>query len=155
MQPILTIVCGLPGSGKSEWITEHKSQFTFISDDFFKGAIRDENPGGTSFWYGRDYAELIVHLKKGESCCISDIIFCKSESRTGSETWFPDVVKGLTLDWLFFENDPDACACNIQRAYETEGRDPKERLKSLCRLKADYIIPDGARRLPVFRLTGT
>jgi len=54
MQPILTIVCGLPGSGKSEWITEHTSQFTFISDDFFKGAIRDENPGGTSFWYGRD-----------------------------------------------------------------------------------------------------
>jgi hypothetical protein len=152
MPPILTIVCGLPGSGKSEWFTENQSKFTFSSDDFFANAICDQNPGGKSFWHGRDYAQLVVRLNNGENCCISDIMFCKSETRAFAQQWFPAAVDGLTFEWLFFENEPGACERNIQRDGETKSRDPAGRLNSLRSLKSEYIVPEGAKRLPVFRI---
>ena len=149
MSPRLTMICGLPGSGKSHWIEQHEKEFARVIPDFFKNALFNCSDGGRKFWRGRSYPELIVDLRSGRQCCIADVILCRAEARDSAEKVLREAVPGIEITWLAFENKPELCERNVKYDHERKGRNLEHRLQTIRELAPAYSIPDNAAALPI------
>jgi hypothetical protein len=145
------MICGLPGSGKSHWIEQHKSEFEErVIPDFFKDALGHDSGGGLKFWQAQYYPELIVNLRSGKDCCIADVEFCRLEVRDAAEKLLREAVPGLIIEWIAFTNTPSTCEANIRHDHANKGRSLGHRLDGLRRLAGPiYTLPHNATILPV------
>ena len=126
----IILVCGLPGSGKT-FLGRNLSQemgFEFIDD-----ITKESFPR---------FHEL---LSNNQSVIISDPKFTHTKIRNEAIKYLKQF-EGLTIEWIFFENDPKQCVRNIN--VRDDGRDVVDFVKSFSRL---YKIPDSAKTIPVFR----
>ena len=141
----LTIVVGLPGSGKSYYINYRKEKYPGICvEDFMAHSIEDS----INFTHSSHYQELIKSLQSGKDCIIADITFCKTIRRIDFIKTIRKDVKDVVLEWIFFENDLLQCQANILY----RGR-PKanEEINSAQYLSLRYIIPEATVVIPVWR----
>ena len=148
--PTVTILIGLPGSGKSEYLKSAHQRGEPTFDDFHANAIENSH----AFENSRQRDPLKAALAAGKDCRVSDIAFCNAAHlrsviagiiALGCELGTP-----VTVELLYFANDPLACKDNVQR----RNRDslPKE-LAMIEALTTLYVIPPGARTLPVWTPT--
>jgi len=143
------MICGLPGSGKSHWIEQHKQEFARVIPDFFKNALFNCSDSGRKFWRGRSYPELIVDLRSGKQCCIADVIFCCVEARDAAEKLLREAVPSIEISWIAFENKPELCERNVRHDHEHKERSLDHRLATIRELTGVYTLPPSAIVLPV------
>lgn len=147
--PILKILVGLPGSGKSHRIAQLKTSTTGLSVDDFMKDIPLNAPvrRDPRFTDSKHYSTLIKDLRNGLSCVISDIIFCDTLLRLEAEAVLRADVPKLRIEWEFFENNPRQCKINAtQRGKNTLRRE----LKLIDYLSRKYIVPQNSKVLPVW-----
>lgn len=141
----LTVVVGLPGSGKSRLIAKLGSRATgLVADDFMNGvpfgSLVPRHPTVTDSKY---YSTLIKDLRRGKSCVVSDIIFCDVLVRTELEAAVKADARGVQVSWQFFENNQRKCAANAHRRARKESLATE--LKLIKFLGRKYFVPEGIK----------
>ena len=140
----LTIVAGLPGSGKSEGLDFWRRRITgLVVHDFHKDAHKNSPAVRDSL----HFQAVVEALKAGHDCIIADIRFCETPRRQAIETEFRK--EGFAdFRYVFFENAPEKCEANIIRR-NSEHRDSE--LRKLKELTVAYQIPEGTATWPVWQ----
>jgi predicted kinase len=118
--PKVYVVIGFPGSGKSTYLKTQLGQLP-STDDYYAGSL----DGTFAFHKGRDYEKIKQALSRGEDYAISDIEFCKPERLTEVEKALRELADGLggkvTIEHIYFADDPAACKNNVLRRYRNSG----------------------------------
>ena len=139
----LTMIVGLPGSGKShlsdELAEQRKSRV--YHDVLGRHLIPDESEG---------YCSLLRALQAGEDCVANEICLAHRDKREAFEKMM-GVLFGATVqvDWIFFENDPAQCRANVDA--DDVKPDKQGRLDAIAHYSAAYDIPAAAEVWPVHR----
>lgn len=141
---VVTLLAGLPGSGKTRLLKELEGKGQTSFDDFKANAPSDQ------FVSGLRYSELLGALCVGGCrCVVADVDFCRPEARADVEN---DLQRhrgiGVMLEWIYFANDPAACEANIRRR-NRQSLDAD--LVTLRRYAAVYAPPPGIPVRPVVR----
>ena len=137
----VTIIVGLPASGKTTYIENHLKGAK-VFDDFHKDA-KNNSP---FFEMSINYLPLIRALLNGGKCVIADVEFC----RPGNLDIVVQKLKeievifnlNIEIDHLFFENDAKKCKIN---ALERGRAHHPEELAKIEELTKIYRIPEGAK----------
>ena len=141
----LLLVAGLPGSGKTTYLRELEGSGWLCFDDF-KNAANDNSP---QFRRSRHYATLIARLSEGVRCVVTDIDFCRTESRAEATEVLHAEFPNLEIGWLYFSHSVEDCSANITR----RGRPSLQAdLTELSRYSACYDIPAGGLVRPCYRV---
>ena len=132
---ILTVITGLPGSGKSHYAAEFvRGTDTVLLDDPMEG-------GKSSL---RQEVEKV--LESQTTAVIVDPNLVIAQNREA----FLKLVKikaHLVVLWIFFENNPDACRANVARR-QTKG-DERDVEASIYVLSKAYSLPTGDEHFEV------
>lgn len=134
----LIFIIGLPGSGKTYLIeNEYSSPEWICYDDYRANSI--ENNG--EFTKSRHYPFLIYELVKGnKNIIISDIAFCDNlileDAKKNINYWKTNFSIDITIECIYFENNPDQCIKNINKNKE-------KRIEMVKSFKDKYCIPEG------------
>jgi hypothetical protein len=111
----LTIIVGLPGSGKSHLVKTLRPTCKGVcEEDFMAHSYRDD----PDFRCSRHFGELVRDLARGVDCIIADITFCRADRRAEFESLIKGAVPNVTLDWQYFTNnaeDAEQCKRNVAR----------------------------------------
>ena len=143
MSAEIILIAGLPGSGKTTYINAREQEGWSIFDDFKANANNDSS----AFRHSRNYEALVTALREGQKCLVTDIDFCKANSRPEAEAALRTQIPDLMLSWLFFENDFHACKANITRRAD-------HRSRMICSTPQDcalYQTPIGGQVIPVWK----
>lgn len=145
MPQTVTILVGLPGSGKSRFL-EHRAEVVF--DDFHAGAFQDS----PAFTASRCYLALKDALKRGNDCIIADIAYCAVERLQDAQNCVRSLGDELGIELeialLYFANDVNACRHNVVHRFAREKRrDHLAELKNIDELAKAYDPP--ANSMPV------
>lgn len=127
------LLCGAPGAGKS-YLAKQLSQDTGIRliDDCFPEDI--------------DYINNFL-APRGLDFILTDPHLCLPESRIAAIKRLSDL--GYEMEFVFFENDYEACLGNIQRRIDIgDIRNVKSFLKWIC---DNYEVPNNSTVLPVWK----
>ena len=139
--PTLLAIAGLPGSGKTRYINSLRSSIRgHIADDYMGGAV--------GFTESRHIVDLARALNAGQDSLVCDILFCLPARRAEFEALIRRLVPAATIEWRFFENDPDRCLENVRRRVRIRVTREEELIRELS---PQYQIPDGATILHVWR----
>jgi predicted kinase len=142
----VVLIAGLPGSGKTTYLSRMSQNGWVIFDDFKALAFDD----CSKFRGSQKLPHLIRALLEGCRCAVADIDFCKMESREEAVQVLVASIPGVQIRWLFFENESSTCEANVQfRSSPSLARE----LQLIRDYSAAYHIPHGADVLPVFRST--
>ncbi len=149
MQKIIIII-GLPGSGKSTYISLNEE---------FKGAIVCDDYHKSSYKRSREFIDSIYFedLKKGliagKDVVISDIAFCKPDRldkiTQNIQSLLSELEIKATLECRYFENNPKACIDNIFRRNRTDR--VQQEIDFINKTSSDYNVPDKAILIPVYK----
>lgn len=145
----LTIIAGLPGSGKSTYINSHV--YDTLYDDFFVTQPSDDT--AKTLDDNKDplknarFAELVDELLSGKWVVVSDIMFCIPLHRNTFLSAVLSRAKEVELEFVMFENNPEAATVNVQ----SRGRADRveEELKLIGEISERYV-PIGLREEKVY-----
>lgn len=115
----VTIIVGLPGSGKTYLANHFAQQHNAV---VFDDIVREDIP------------RLLTALAAGQDCVVTDPHLCDEAQRKACAT----MVAEHDTQWVFFANDPDACLRNV--AQRNDGRVVTKTILQYAKLYA----PDAA-----------
>jgi hypothetical protein len=144
MESEVVLLVGLPGSGKTTYLSQMLQDGWLIFDDFKALAIND----CSKFRSSQGFPKLIRALRDGRRCVVADINFCKTESREEAERDLLAEVPSVSISRRFFENDPFACEANL---INRNRQSLQNELRDLQAYSPFYYIPEGSVVLPVWR----
>ncbi len=128
----ITLIAGLPGSGKThlaQSLVSYPPHRVWLVDD-----IKD-----ISQLVGVDHMQQIDHL------IVTDPHFCRTSTRQSAEDLLGQRYK-CPINWIFFENDPGQCEINV--LYRNDGRQVRGMIHAMSKI---YTVPAGADVRPVFK----
>lgn len=145
----LTVVVGLTASGKSHYMDEMvAASGALIFDDYMKGA--EGADGAKHFSDSPRYAELIKALRAGNDCVLSEILLCETWRRLELEQVVQADVPGLSINWIFFENERRQCEENSRQRGGVNSDQIERELEYISSLSTKYQIPPFASRRAVW-----
>jgi hypothetical protein len=147
MESEVVLIAGLPGSGKTAYLSRLSQDGWLIFDDFKAQAFED----CSKFRSSARFPELIRVLREDRNCAAADIYFCRISSREEAELDITAEVPDIKLSWRCFENEPSACEVNIRRRPGRTDLQRQQELKYLAEYSPIYEIPQSAVILPVWR----
>jgi adenylate kinase len=121
------IVTGLPGSGKTMFAQSRINAVTALVDD--PKCMAD-------FEVGEDITEIVI----------TDPFMVDPDIRESAIPQLQRMFGDCQIDFVFFENDPDACIVNDNRRNRA-----KKSTETIRRLSKAYVIPDDIIPLPVWK----
>ncbi|MCB0337022.1 MAG: hypothetical protein KDD62_11980 [Bdellovibrionales bacterium] len=145
MSSKLTIVVGLPGSGKSHYIRERSANVAGSCVEDYMAFPYDDSRHFTDSQY---YSTLVSNLRGGKDCIIADIFFCDTALRNEAEQVIAKDCSSSIIEWIFFANDPKSCRENATRRNR---KIVDHDLVMIDKLTRKYFIPLGSTELPVWR----
>src|SRR5688500_2882185 len=108
--PLVYLVAGLPGSGKTTFLTRRARELRAkLFDDYHAYAFG--NLG--ELYYSRHFAELVTLLEQRITCIVADVIYCKTQKRAECELVLRKVLPQIEIRWWFFESDAAQCRLNV------------------------------------------
>lgn len=128
----LTIVAGMPGSGKTTYLQNEliRKKFDAVYDDYFSGVIK--KPAAPKGLYENKnslkntmYVNIIKDLVVGRRIAVSDIAFCISLHRNNFIAAVIAAVPEVEIHFIFFDNKPEQSKANV-RSRGREGRVERE-----------------------------
>lgn len=133
----------MPGSGKSTLIDKLRPKYPgIVAPDFHADAYNNSSKVTDS----KNYAPLIKALREGKDSIIADIEFCDTWRRWEVEQVIKLDVQNVTIEWYFFENDPQACKKNAQTRNRPNLHEEIQKIDALSR---KYFVPGAFQRNPV------
>ncbi len=132
----LTVVVGLPGSGKSTYIkslVETNPQLSVYDDYQGEAYDNDHDPR-----LSKHFGSLASDLKQAKHVVVSDIRYCVPYELNSFLAAILSVVPNVRIELKYFENNPKACRQNIL-ARNREERVDKE-LELLDKLSDSYTL---------------
>jgi predicted kinase len=140
----VTIIVGLPGSGKSHLIRKLRKRATGECVEDFMAFSYDDS---RRFTDSKHYPKLIRDLRKGRHSIIADIFFCDTALRDEAERVIQRDSPKSEIEWIYFENDPKTCRKNaVRRNRVIVDHD----LVMIGRLATKYFFPEGISPIPVW-----
>lgn len=125
MKYTITLLVGLPGSGKSHYIANSSTPYTHIIDD------------------PRSKSELPEKLEG--DMIIADCHLCREKTRETLNNIIAEMYPDASTHYVFFENNPKQCLKNV--AYRNDGRVVEPTINNYSRV---YNIPEGSEVVAVF-----
>ena len=125
------IVVGLPGSGKTHYAKEHPF-----------GILFDDPAASPDTFY-----ELKSAILSGLDVTITDVYSIDAQARTITLTTLKKWDLDVKVEWIFFENDPQACIANIERRKDDRIVSPE----FVNEASHYYNFPEGAVIIPVYK----
>lgn len=122
---VVVCVVGMPGSGKTHYANSQSNATTFIVDD-----IRDINELPENGVYERIF--------------ITDPFFCITSTREKADIYLSG--KYDSVEWVFFENNPERCILNVR--YRNDGRLVDRFIQYLTH---KYEIPNGVVPMTIWQ----
>ena len=113
-------------------------------DDFKSMAARHSR----QFRDSPRFRTLLACLSDGARCAVTDIDFCRTESRAEATDVLRAEVPDVEIRWVYFSHNVEDCAGNIRRRAR---RSVQQDLEQLSRYSAFYQIPEGAKERPCHR----
>jgi predicted kinase len=158
----VTIVVGLPGSGKTEYIKQlnadvsvegNQANNAVLTFDDFHACAVDDSP---AFQKSRHFQSLRSALAESSDCILSDVAYCNPERlrdvTLGISLLASELHLTISVEFIFFKNEPKQCKENaLRRSALESGRDIEREIRLIDRLSSSYCPPEDA--LPVFRQT--
>ncbi len=117
----VTLIVGLPGSGKS----------------YLGGALAKDK--GLLLDDPKDKQQLIFYLNKCDFVVVCDPWFCMEKQRLACVNLLKKLYPGIVINFIYFENDLEACKINLQRRKD-EG-DARVIEKDLLLFHKHYSVP--------------
>lgn len=133
---ILSVVCGLPGSGREEYLADEWRRGGHAFDGYHHAAIgHDPHPMSSR------YAGTVLRiLEAGGTVTISDVAFCSGEVRDRVIGEFRRRMPDLLVQTIGFANDPAQCRRNVvARAAGEPGHDAAFDLDQIARFAPGYV----------------
>jgi len=131
-------IAGLPGSGKSSYIIKNYPKDKYAVYDDYKCGATDLN-----FNSSLHFEKLMENLNNERDCVVADIDFCKAESRDEANRFIKEFSPATAIQWIFFENNPEACKQLLSYLHATTGKNIAEKSRMLDYYKELYKIPIG------------
>ena len=147
----VTLITGLPGSGKSTYLWEHEAELhhALVCDDYHEHAPKHTHEFQNSVYYD----EVIDALNRGRDVVLTDIVWCNPIPRRTLIATLQEELERLgrtiSTELWCFENDPDACRKNVLRRGRL-GLTEIE-LGYIETVSEMYVIPETTKVLPVYR----
>ena len=138
MEKTITVLVGLPGSGKSwlgsEMLKASQGPTTLFLDDVSQA-------GGVQ--------KVLEAVSAGaQHIILSDPHLCVPENRLKAEEILAST--GYIVKWMFFENAPLKCEINVRHRQITQG-DSRKVSVFIRELSKQYIIPMGQPRIRIWQ----
>lgn len=152
----LTVVCGLPGSGKSRLLGSMRLEnpaLAVVAEDY----MLKSKDNRTEMNFSRYFDALVHALRGGSDCVIADIEFVKAVKRSELQRVVSGALQGTSVfwHWLAYERDPVQCVVNICRDVDLNDRvqlkRAAERIEKVGKLLPEFSIQVGAEVRPVWR----
>lgn len=148
--PKVTIVVGMPGSGKSEYLRPAKQRGEPIFDDFHGDAIGNS----PRFENSKHHRHLKEELADGKDCFIADIDYCYEnrldEAKIGIEKIGKELGTKIDVEIVYFDNDAAACEANVRRRHSDQMEEEIRNIKKRTR-----VYKPGTPGIPVWKPGGT
>lgn len=126
MQKQITLLIGLPGSGKSDYISKNFTQGEYtVVDDPRKS--------------------VDIPLVFDNHLIIADCHLCREQSMTGFKSFAEKNFPNIPINYIYFENNPEQCLKNA--AFRNDGRIVEPTIRHMSKT---YVIPEGITPIPVF-----
>src|ERR1035437_6243424 len=141
----ITIIIGLPGSGKTTYLENNKNVFknTVSFDDYHKSGLKGHSH---LFEDSIHYDDFKKALQEGKDVYITDIGYCQDDRLVVIEEEIKKMANELSVDIeikrIYFENNPEACKKNIHHR-NRESRIERE-IEYIDKYSSQYCIPNGA-----------
>jgi hypothetical protein len=139
--PKLTLIIGLPGSGKTHYAKHGGHDIKYFNDIFhphYVGTEKDQN--AVKAW-----------LQEGKDCIAEDVSLCNSKKREAFLAELQADVQNLKVAVIYFAKDFENCLANILGHYVHEGKHENAfgRIEAFGCLFNRYEIPEGVQVRPV------
>lgn len=131
--PKVFAIVGLPGSGKTTLAKKLALE---------KDALLFDDIG---FESQRSQFEACL-LENSKNIVVVDVYFCLAAVRKLALETITSLNSAVEIEWIYFENNYDACLKNIQN--RNDGRNVKPTLE---RLTQKYQIPEWVKAIPIFQ----
>ncbi len=130
MKQEIIIVIGLPGSGKSTYLTQ-KYINEIVFDDYHKY-------GKKSFEDSIYYSDFLKALQNEKNIVLSDISYCRSEKLNEIGNKIKKLKENINITKVYFENNSKFCKKNVLYRNRKSAR---LEIKLIDRLSQGYVIP--------------
>jgi hypothetical protein len=148
--PRAVLIVGLCGCGKSHLAREYATQDYVCLDESVEGRRFAADPGKT---LSTDkFNELKRQLARGKDCAFTEAMLMFEKERQDFEPCLKElqVMKNVTVEWVFFANDPDSANHNCRNdPNRTDGEGRAALNDSWSRF---YTIPAGHTPPPIVRI---
>src|SRR5207244_2733612 len=135
---VLTIVGGLPGSGKTTCLNQLRKErvdLGLVESDYKKDSISHR----AEMIHSKHHDNLVPALAAGKDCVIADIVFVRRSKQCEIQDLIRSKVPGVTIQWVIFENDWEQCIRNVQRG-DPDPMHATERIQRINELKEHHHV---------------
>lgn len=129
----IILIVGLPGSGKTTYAEMLLDDDTFLVDD----PSRDKHL----------FDDAVMSGKRTVIVC--DPLLINSTVEEATKFLTKKFGEDILIEWVYFENDQEASWANHLKRNETDPRDINKKFHKAMSKK--YVIPEGAKVIPVYR----
>jgi hypothetical protein len=134
VMPKLTMVIGLPGSGKSRYTDEHAKGGVKGFSDVMSPSGRRPNK----------VEAVALALQGGQDVIGDDVSWCEEQRRNDFIGHIKAMVPNVEIEFVYFEASPQKCGMNLMIDFMGNTRtDLEVRAGELRRLAGLYRVPAG------------